>query len=102
MIRYLYIQASRNKYPIAKMVRWAKVSRSGFYAWLRRKPSLRDRTNDELLRQIQKIYENSHGTYGSTRITKKLKDAGHPVNHKRIERIMRENDIRAKARRKYI
>lgn len=54
MIRYYYIQANRDKYPIAKMVRWAKVSRSGFYAWLRRKPSLRDKTNADLLQQIQK------------------------------------------------
>jgi putative transposase len=101
VIRYLYIQANRDKYPIAKMVRWAQVSRSGFYAWLRRKPSLRDRNNDELLRQIRKIHADSHETYGSTRITRKLKDDGHPVNHKRVERIMRENDIHAKARRKY-
>lgn len=83
------------------MVRWARVSRSGFYAWLRRKPSLRDQNNDKLLHQIQKIHEESYYTYGSTRITRKLRDNGHSVNHKRVERIMRENDIRAKTQRKY-
>lgn len=101
MIRYYYIQANRDKYPIAKMVCWAKVSRSGYYTWLHRKPSLRDITNAELLQLIQKIYDENHHTYGSTRITRELRDTGHPVNHKRVERIMRENDIRAKARRKY-
>ena len=83
------------------MVRWAKVSRSGYYAWLRHKPSLRDKNNTELLQLIQQIHEENHRTYGSTRITRALRDNGHPVNHKRVERIMRENDIRAKARRKY-
>jgi putative transposase len=101
VIRYYYIQANRDKYLIAKMVRWAKVSRSGFYAWLRRKPSLRDKTNADLLQQIQKIYEENHRTYGSTRITRKLRDNGYLVNHKCVERIMRENLLRTKARRKF-
>ena len=83
------------------MVRWAKVSRSGYYAWLRRKPSLRDKTNTELLQLIQQIHEENHKTYGATRITRALRDNGYPVNHKRVERIMRENAIRVKARRKY-
>ncbi len=102
MIRYYYIQANRDKYPIAKMVRWAKVSRSGFYAWLRRKPSLRDKTNADLLQQIQKIHDENHHTYGSTRITRELRNNGYPVNHKRVERIMCEIDFRAKARRKFV
>jgi putative transposase len=101
VIRYYYIQANRDKYPIAKMVRWSKVSRSGFYAWLRRKPSLRDKTNADLLQQIQKIHDENHRTYGSTRITRELRDNGYLVNHKRVERIMRENSLRAKARRKF-
>ena len=58
MIRYYYIEANRNKYPIAKMVRWAKVSKSGYYAWRSRKPSLRDKANSELLDIIKKIHEN--------------------------------------------
>ena len=83
------------------MVRWAKGSRSGYYAWLHRKPSLRDKTNTELLQLIQQIHDENHKTYGATRITRALRDTGYPVNHKRVERIMRENAIRAKARRKY-
>ena len=41
------------------MVRWAKVSKSGFYAWLRRKPSLRDKINADLFQQIQKIHDEN-------------------------------------------
>ena len=83
------------------MVRWAKVSRSGFYAWLQRKPSLRDKTNADLLQQIQKIHDETHRTYGSMRITRELRDTGYLVNHKRVERILRKNGLRAKARCKF-
>ena len=101
MIRYYYIEANRGKYPIAKMVRWAKVSRSGFYAWLSRKPSSRDNSNDELLSIIRQIHEKSNKTYGSVRMVKELRKKGIRVNHKRVERIMKENNIHGKARRKY-
>lgn len=83
------------------MVRWANVSRSGYYAWLHREPCLRDKTNAELLQLIQQIHEENHHTYGSKRITRVLRDKGYLVNHKRIERIMLEHNIRAKTRRKY-
>ena len=83
------------------MVRWGKVSRSGFYAWLRPKPSLHDKTNADLFQQIQKIHDANHRTYGSTRITRELRDNRYLVNHRRVERIMRENGLRAKVCRKF-
>ena len=70
MIRYYYIEANRGKYPIAKMVRLAKVSRSGFYAWLSRKPSPRDNSKDELLHIIKQIHGKSNKIYGSVRMVK--------------------------------
>ena len=99
MIRYYYIQANRDKYPIAKMVRWAKVSRSGFYAWLRRKPSLRDKTNADLLQQIQKIHDENHHTYGSTRITRELRDDDNELRKLRqqVKDLQQENEFLKKA-----
>ena len=83
------------------MVRWAKVSKSGYYAWRSRKSSLRDKANNELLDTIKKIHEKSNKTYGSTRIVREIRKKGINANHKRIERIMKENGIKGKARRKY-
>jgi putative transposase len=42
----------RDDYSIKRMCEVLKVSRSGFYAWERREPSLSQRSNEELLRQI--------------------------------------------------
>ena len=95
-------EANRGKYPIAKMAKWANVSKSGYYAWHRRRPSQRDIANDELLRKIRELHKITHESYGPKRMAAQIsKDTGKPVNHKRVERIMRENDLHTKYRRKY-
>lgn len=98
----MYIHANRGKYPIAKMVHWANVSRSGYYEWVKRSPSLRQQADEQILELIHKIHKESNRTYGSTRITRSLRDEYHlTINHKHVERLMKENGIAAKAHRKY-
>ena len=46
-----------------------KVSRSGYYYWLKRKPSARQIDNQEVLRLIREIHCESKGRYGSPKIT---------------------------------
>lgn len=102
MIRYLYMEQNRSRYRVAKMARWLQVSKSGYYAWRSRNPSLRDQENELLLAQIKQLHEQSRGIYGSRKIGQKLnQDSDKPINHKRVERIMRENGIRSKTHRKY-
>jgi hypothetical protein len=59
-------------FPIEMMCKVLGVSRSGFYSWLRRKPSKRALENEELMDQIRKIHKKSKETYGSPRICKEL------------------------------
>lgn len=44
---YMYMEANRSKYQVAKMAQWLNVSRSGYYAWRKRHPSLRDMENQQ-------------------------------------------------------
>jgi putative transposase len=69
------------------------VSRSGYYAWLHRKPSARVYVNAVLIRQIKKIHKCSHGIYGSPRITAMLLRQGVSVSVNRVARLMREEAI---------
>lgn len=102
MIRYLYMEQNRSTYRIAKMAQWLQVSKSGYYAWRKRSKSLRGLENEVLLQEIIRLHEASHGIYGSKKIAHEInRRSDKPVNHKRIERIMRENGIRSKTRRKY-
>lgn len=69
------------------------VSRSGFYDWICRSESNRDKENNELLARVISIHATSRETYGSPRVTAKLRSEGLVVNEKRIARLMHENGI---------
>jgi len=89
------------EFRIAEMCRALEVSRGGFYRWLKKFKSCREIKNEELLIEIRKAFKKSRNTYGSPRITIDLKEQGNQVNKKRVARIMRENGIRAKTKRKF-
>jgi len=77
------------------------VSRSGYYAWRVRSASERSVNNEQLLAHIRRIYAEGRGEYGSPMICGALREEGHRVNHKRIARLMRENGLRSKVRRRF-
>lgn len=96
------MEQNRSKYRIAKMAQWLQVSKSGYYAWRKRPQSLRCMENETLLEEIIRIHGSSRGAYGGRKITYEInRRSGKPVNHKRVERIMRENGIRSKSHKKY-
>ena len=83
------------------MCKLLEVSRSGFYAWLRRGESRRSRENRRLTALIRQEHEKSRQTYGSPRIHAALKAAGEKCGLNRVARLMREAGIRSKVRRKF-
>ena len=84
------------------MALWLQVSKSGYYAWRKRSKSRRSIEDEALLKEIIRIHKEPRGTYGSKKITHEInRKSEKPVNHKRVERIMRENGIYSKTRRKY-
>lgn len=93
--RYRFISAHRALYGVQRLCRVLEVARSGFYAWLARGPAREARAaaQAELVEAIREIHTESHGTYGSPRVTAELRSTGRPVNHKRVERLMREQEI---------
>jgi putative transposase len=78
-----------------------EVSRTGFYLWLKRPASQRSVENCQLLSEIRAIYQASRGTYGSPRIHEQLKALSKPYGRNRIARLMRENKIQCKRKRKF-
>ena len=78
-----------------------EVSRSGFYAWLRRGPSSRRRRDESLRRQIIGHFEESNGVYGSPRIHALLRRRGERVGRKRVARLMRALRLKARANHIY-
>lgn len=78
-----------------------KLSVSSYYQWQRRKPSNRDIEHIELDRRITEIYERSHKSYGSPRISQELCRSGFKVSRKRVMKRMRYLNICSIHRKKY-
>ncbi len=91
----------RGVYRLKIMCKALKVSRSGYYAWRTRKPSIRQEANEQLLGWIRKAYRESRSIYGSPRITDALNEQGVVCGENRVARIMSDNAIRAKIRRRF-
>ncbi len=72
------------------------VSRSGYYDWVKRKPSGRKAEDVVLLGEIHRIHVQSRGTYGSPRVHRKLRRDGVRVGEKRVARLMRESGLKGR------
>ena len=78
------------------------VSPAGYYAWLNRSPSARERADRELRDRIVVIHARSRGTYGTPRIHAELAAEGVAVGRKRVARLMRQARIQGVHRRRKI
>lgn len=97
---YKFMAAQEGEFRIERMCRVLGVGRSGYYAWRSRPASQRARANDALLVQIQAEYETSRATYGSPRIHAALQRQEVRCSRKRVARLMRLHQIRARTRKK--
>jgi putative transposase len=85
-------------------VRWLcealGVSRSGFHAWLSRSPSVRARSDEALGAQVKASFVGSDRTYGARRVWHDVLTEGASCGLHRVERLMREQALRARPRRR--
>jgi putative transposase len=100
-MRYRFIGAEKTNYPITILCRALQVSSSGYYAFMQRGPSARALANEELLAEIKEIHVESRGTYGSPRMYRELITRGRVVSPGRVERLMRNNEITARHKRRF-
>jgi putative transposase len=100
-VRYACIQRHLEEFEVSLMCRVLEVARSGFYAWRTHGSSARALSDQRLLVQVRAVYREKQGRYGSPRIHAELRANGERVSRKRIARVMREDGLRGKKRRRF-
>ena len=101
-MKYAWIETERKTYPLPVMCNVLSVSISGYRAWKRGgQPSRKRLTDTQMVALIEAISSEVKNAYGSPRITKELRARGFPASRQRVCRLMRENGIRARHKRRY-
>ena len=95
--KYSVIERYRDQYRITALCEFFEVSRSGYYAYLKRIDSEKDR---ELVEKIRLCQQQTDSTYGYRRVCIWLDRQGIHVNHKRVYRLMEQYGLLAQIRRK--
>ena len=95
-----FVAKHRGIWPVAMICEALGVSRSGFYAWLGRALSARERRDALLIAKIRESFVASDRTYGARRVWHDLLAAGLECGLHAIERLMRRSGLRARPRRR--
>jgi putative transposase len=87
---------------VVLMCRVLEVSVSAYYAWCRREPCARELADARLLHQIRVVFTQFKRRYGSPRVFEELQDLGVVTSEKRVARLMREAQLRARWKRRFV
>jgi putative transposase len=99
-VTFAFVAKHRGIWPAGWLCEALGVSRAGFYAWRTRPPSVRARTDEQLLISVRASFLTSDRTYGARRVWHDLLADGVSCGRHRIERLMRHAALRARPRRR--
>ena len=100
-MKFAWVQTEKATYPLAQLCRWLDVTRSGFYAWRGRPESTHTRDDRRLKVLVRASFEASKQRYGSPRVHEDLLEQDEYVSRKRVVRLMQEDGLKARLRKRY-
>lgn len=100
-MKFAWIQTEKASYPLTKLCRWLGVAPSGFYAWQQRPESIHAREDRRLKVLVRASFAASKQRYGSPRIHEDLIEQHEHVSRKRLIRLMQEDGLQARARKRF-
>ena len=100
-MRFTFIAAKKAEHTVSMLCRCLNVTRGGFYAWRRRPESMHAATDGRLRVLVRASFDTSRRRYGSPRIHADLADQDVHVSRKRVARVMREEGLKARARKRF-
>jgi transposase InsO family protein len=100
-VRFQFIAAERAHHALSLLCRCLRVTRSGFHAWQQRPESARATRDRHLKVLVHASFAASKGRYGSPRVHEDLLEQHERVSRKRVIRLMQEEHLRARVRRRF-
>ena len=100
-MKFTFIAAKKAEHTVSILCRCLDVTRSGYYAWRRRPESTHAATDRRLRVLVRASFEASRQRYGSPRVHADLADQDVKVSRKRVVRVMREEGLKARARKRF-
>ena len=99
-MKFGFVAKHRRVWPVSWICEPLGVSRSGFHAWLGRALGARARSDEMLGAGVRASFIASYRTYGARRVGHDVLAEGQPCNLHRIERLMRQQALKARPRRR--
>ncbi|WP_249365325.1 IS3 family transposase [Cytobacillus citreus] len=100
-VKYDFIHHHHSQYRVEKMCKVLGVSKSGYFKWIKRPKSSRQKKHEELSQQVLKTHIEFKQRYGSIKITKMLNKRGIKVSQRTVSRIMTKNNWKSCTTKKY-
>ena len=100
-MRFELVDAAKTDLAVQGLCKALGVSESGYFAWRGRPACRRQREDVVLLAHVRSAFALSNGTYGSPRMTHELRDHGLQVGRRRAARLMRDNGLKARQKRRF-
>lgn len=100
--KYAAISAHQARFPVRLMCRALGVSVGGYYASRRRPASARMAADERLRVHVRAAHAKSRRRYGAPRVLAELKAGGIATSEKRVARLMREDGLVARAKRRVV
>jgi len=100
-VKFRFIAAEKASHSLMILCRCLRVTRSGFYAWQRRPESVHTKRDRHLKVLVRASFDASKYRYGSPRIYKDLREQDERVSRKRVIRLMQEDGLKARLRKRF-
>lgn len=101
-MRFAFIDAEKAHHDVSILCRVLRVQRSGYYAWCSRGESTRAVEDRRLTVEVRAAFEERKRRYGSPRLFRELRSRGVHVGRHRVARLMREQRLCARPRRRFV
>jgi len=102
-VKYAWIHQQRDSYPAGIVCDVLGVSRSGYYAWIDRKPSAQAQRRQQIGQAVRQSHQNSHGIYGYRRVHGDLvKDLQIGCCEETVRNVMAELSLSGKQKKRFI